>query len=69
MDVTEAALRFGFIPARLTVGFELPGVVPAILTALTATIAHGGLLHLLINMIMLMWCGTWVERGLGNRPA
>ena len=25
MDVNEAALRFGFIPARLTVGFELPG--------------------------------------------
>ena len=62
----EAALRFGFIPARLTVGFEYPGVVPAFLTPLTATITHGGLLHLLVNMIMLMWCGTWVERGLGR---
>jgi len=66
MDANEVALRFGFIPARLTVGFELPGVVPAILTPLTATIAHGGLLHLLVNMIMLTWCGTWVERGLGR---
>ena len=62
----EAALRFGFIPARLTVGFEYPGVVPAFLTPLTATITHGGLLHLLVNMIMLMWCGTWVEHGLGR---
>ena len=65
-NLDEAALRFGFIPARLTVGFEYPGVVPAFLTPLTATIAHAGLLHLLVNMIMLMWCGTWVERGLGR---
>ena len=67
MPVDEAALRFGFIPARLTGGVEFPGVVPAILTPLSATIAHGGALHLLINLVMLLWCGTWVERGLGAR--
>ncbi|HEX6218954.1 MAG TPA: rhomboid family intramembrane serine protease [Sphingomicrobium sp.] len=67
MSVDEAALRFGFIPARLTGGLEFAGVVPAVLTPLSATIAHGGPLHLLINMIMLLWCGTWVERGLGVR--
>ena len=67
MSVDEAALRFGFIPARLTGGLEFPGVVPAILTPLTATIAHGGALHLIINLIMLVWCGTWVERGLGAK--
>ena len=67
MSVDEDALRFGFIPARLTGGLEFPGVVPAILTPLTATIAHGGALHLIINLIMLVWCGTWVERGLGAK--
>ena len=67
MTVDEAALRLGFIPARLTGGIEYPGVVPALLTPLSATIAHGGALHLLINLIMLVWCGTWVERGLGVR--
>jgi membrane associated rhomboid family serine protease len=67
MSVDEAALRLGFIPARLTGGIEYPGIVPAILTPLSATIAHGGALHLLINLIMLAWCGTWVERGLGAR--
>ena len=67
MNVDETALRIGFIPARLTGGLEFPGVVPAILTPLSATIAHGGFLHLIINLIMLVWCGTWVERGLGAR--
>lgn len=67
MSVDEAALRLGFIPARLTGGIEYPGVVPALLTPLSATFAHGGPLHLLINLIMLAWCGTWVERGLGAR--
>ncbi|HVH49634.1 MAG TPA: rhomboid family intramembrane serine protease [Sphingomicrobium sp.] len=67
MSVDDAALTFGFIPARLSGDIGSPGLVPAFLTPLTATIAHGGALHLLINMIMLVWCGTWVERGLGAR--
>ena len=67
MTVDDAALVFGFIPARFGGGVPNPGLVPAFLTPLTATIAHGGALHLLINMIMLVWCGTWVERGLGAR--
>lgn len=67
MTVDDAALTFGFIPARIGGEIGNPGLVPAFLTPLTATIAHGGALHLLINMIMLMWCGTWVERGLGAR--
>ena len=67
MSVDDAALTFGFIPARFGGGIDNPGLVPAFLTPLTATIAHGGALHLLINMVMLVWCGTWVERGLGAR--
>ena len=36
------------------------------LTPLTATLVHGGLLHLGFNMLMLVWCGTQVERVLGR---
>lgn len=67
MSVDDSALTFGFIPARFGGGIDNPGLVPAFLTPLTATIAHGGALHLLINMVMLLWCGIWVERGLGAR--
>ena len=67
MTLDDAALTFGFIPARISGAIGNPGLVPTVLTPLTATIAHGGALHLLINMVMLLWCGTWVERGLGAR--
>ena len=62
----RAALSLGFIPARLS-GAETPWpAVPAALTPLTATIVHGDLLHLAFNMLMLVWCGTAVERVLGR---
>jgi len=67
MTPDDAALLFGFIPARLTGSIVVPSFVPAFLTPLSATITHGGALHLLINLVMLAWCGTWVERGLGAR--
>jgi membrane associated rhomboid family serine protease len=67
MSVDDAALLVGFIPARLSGAIDVPSVLPAVLTPLSATITHGGALHLLINMVMLAWCGTWVERGLGAR--
>jgi membrane associated rhomboid family serine protease len=40
--------------------------VPAILTPLSTTLVHNGLFHVLFNMLMLLWCGTAVERGLGK---
>jgi len=61
-----AAFGLGFIPARLS-GAAVPWpAVPALLTPLTATIVHGSLLHLAFNMLMLVWCGTAVERVLGK---
>jgi membrane associated rhomboid family serine protease len=63
-----AALLMGFIPARwsgLMPGW--PGVWP-VLTPLSSTLVHGGFLHLAFNLLMLVWCGTQVERVLG-RPA
>jgi membrane associated rhomboid family serine protease len=61
----EAALMLGFIPARWT-GLlpDWPGVW-AILTPLSATLVHGGFLHLAFNLLMLVWCGSHVERVLG----
>ncbi len=62
----------GFIPAlfsgaqlQLPLGFEA-WQVPKNLTPLTATLIHGGFFHLLMNMIMLLYCGRIVERVLGG---
>jgi membrane associated rhomboid family serine protease len=63
----SAAVAFGFIPARLS-GADLIGpAVPAFLTPLTATLVHAGLLHLAMNMLILIWCGSQVERVLGSK--
>jgi membrane associated rhomboid family serine protease len=62
----EAAAAMGFIPARLSGLIDLSPAVPAVLTPLSATLVHGGLLHLVFNLLMLVWCGTAVERVLGR---
>ena len=59
-----ASLQLGFIPLRMSV--EAQGAwLPAWLTPLTATLVHAGWLHLIMNMILLAWCGREVERILG----
>jgi membrane associated rhomboid family serine protease len=64
----QAAYALGFIPLRVT----MPGIavvvpaVPAFLTPLTATLVHSGLIHLGFNLLILVWCGTQVERVLGS---
>lgn len=61
-----ATLTMGFIPARFS-GAEVPwAAVPALLSPLSSTLVHGGLLHLAFNLLMLVWCGTAVERALGR---
>ncbi|WP_106639270.1 rhomboid family intramembrane serine protease [Allosphingosinicella vermicomposti] len=55
----------GFIPARLTYGDE-GGMAPVWLTPLTATLVHGGLIHLAFNMLILVFCGRSVEPILGR---
>jgi membrane associated rhomboid family serine protease len=62
----QAALGLGFIPARLS-GIEVPWpALPAVLTPLSATLVHSGLLHLGFNLLIFVWCGTAVERVLGK---
>ena len=62
----RAAILMGFIPARLSGLIDLSPAVPALLTPLTSTLVHGGFIHLLFNMLMLLLCGTAVERALGR---
>lgn len=62
-----AAYWGGFIPAR--VGSALAGGswVPLVLTPLTATFVHGGIVHLAFNLIILLFCGRSVETIIGGR--
>ena len=62
-----AAAAMGFIPARLS-GAEVPwAAVPAILTPLSATLVHSGILHLGFNLLIFVWCGAAVEKAMGRR--
>ena len=58
----------GFIPALVPdkVIPGLPFAVPVWLTPLTCTLLHGSVLHLLFNMVMLVYCGRETERALGS---
>ena len=63
-----AAVTMGFIADRWSGAVLLGPAMPAFLTPLTATLVHAGFLHLLLNLIILLWCGTAVERVLGPGP-
>lgn len=61
------AEQAGFIPLRFadrTSGF----VVPEWLTPFTATLVHGDAMHIIFNMIMLVYCGRAIEQVLGAVP-
>lgn len=56
----------GLIPARLTgevIGLSSP--LPAWLTLVTHIFLHGGLPHLAMNMVFLVWVGRMVEWRIG----
>ena len=65
----EAVLRGGLFPIRLSgEALDLTAygwLVPAWLTPLSAAFLHAGLLHLSMNMLMLLFCGRYVEQALG----
>ena len=65
---SRADVVFGVIPARLSGLIQISPAAPAWLTPLTATLVHGNFLHLALNLLMLVWCGTKVERILGAGP-
>jgi membrane associated rhomboid family serine protease len=62
----QAAELAGFIPARWSQAVAMPpGAVPALLTPLTATLVHAGLLHLGFNLLIFVFCGRLVEASIG----
>lgn len=61
----QAAYALGFIPLRVTAPAALFPAVPVFLTPLTATLVHSNLVHLGFNLLILVWCGTQVERIIG----
>jgi membrane associated rhomboid family serine protease len=65
----QALLRGGFFPIRLggeALDLTVYGwLVPAWLTPLSSAFLHSGLLHISFNMLMLLFCGRFVEQALG----
>lgn len=65
----EALLRGGMFPIRLSgEALDLAAygwLVPAWLTPLSSAFLHSGLLHLSFNMLMLLFCGRFVEQAMG----
>ena len=65
----QAILRGGMFPIRLsgeTLDLSAYGwLVPAWLTPLSSAFLHSGLLHLSFNMLMLLFCGRFVEQAMG----
>jgi membrane associated rhomboid family serine protease len=61
------AEQAGFVPLRISGHFG-GMLVPALLTPLSATLVHGGLLHLVMNMVSLIFCGRIVESVIGRAP-
>lgn len=63
----DAIILGAFIPARVGGVIDLAGSVPVWLTPLSALFLHGGLMHLGFNLLMLAFCGRYVEVALGAR--
>ena len=59
-----AAAVGGFIPARLS-GLTVIGALPIWLTPLSATLLHGGAMHIGFNLLMLLYCGREDEVAIG----
>ncbi len=66
----HAVILGGMFPARLAgdnAAFAEVGMaVPALLTPISAAFIHGGIAHVLLNMVMLLLTGKMVERVLGG---
>ncbi len=66
----QAVISGGLFPIRLSgdsSAFEGAGVLlPALLTPLSAAFLHGGIAHVILNMLMLLLIGKMMERALGG---
>ena len=65
---SDVFVRAGFIPARLGADLIAPdGMLPFVLTPLTSAFLHSGVLHLVFNLIVLLYIGRQLEAPLGSR--
>jgi membrane associated rhomboid family serine protease len=60
------AVAAGFIPGRLSGAIDLVGALPVWITPFSSAVLHGGWAHLGINMLMLVFAGSQVERVVGG---
>ena len=65
----DAIIRAGFIPARFASELIVPPgtMVPFLLTPLTSAFLHGGVLHIVFNIIILLFVGRQLEAPLGAK--
>ncbi|KTE20102.1 rhomboid family intramembrane serine protease [Sphingopyxis sp. H050] len=66
----DAIVSAGFIPARFDAEVIAPPgttLLPFVLTPLTSAFLHGGWLHLIFNMAMLLFIGRQLEAPLGAK--
>lgn len=64
-----ASIVAGFIPIRVDVPDIGAGglqMLPVWITPLSATLVHGGFVHLVLNLVMLVYCGRKLESALGS---
>ena len=65
---SDVFVRAGFIPARLGADLIAPdGMLPFVLKPLTSAFLHSGVLHLVFNLIVLLYIGRQLEAPLGSK--
>ena len=64
----EAIVRAGFVPARFDAELILPPgpMMPFLLTPLSSALLHGSVLHLVFNLVVLLFIGRQLEAPMGR---
>ena len=65
-NISYWAVFGGFIPGRISGIIDLPGALPAWITPFSSALLHGSWAHLGVNMLMLLFIGSQVERIIGG---
>lgn len=65
-NIGVAATYWGFTPALVGVDLSSGLAIPWWLTPWTSALLHSGWWHLLLNMVMLLFAGSQVERVIGG---
>jgi len=66
LNLGLVATFWGFTPAMVGVNLSHELAIPWWLTPFTSALLHGSWLHLIVNMIMLLFVGSQVERVIGG---